>query len=94
MSPFISVTPLCLSSPHSPFFRFGAPPVAMQDPSLQSPQGSVPGSGHGVGEGMPVQMKRLGEFTGIRPLPAASSHVMQGQDPLLVSPPEKLVLML
>ncbi|XP_040921273.1 histone-lysine N-methyltransferase 2C isoform X2 [Toxotes jaculatrix] len=62
-----------------PAVRFGVPtgaPAALQDSFLRPPQGSVPGSGLSVVEGVPVQMRRpmLGEFTGTRPLTAPITH--------------------
>ncbi|XP_049896001.1 histone-lysine N-methyltransferase 2C-like isoform X2 [Epinephelus moara] len=68
-----------------PLLRFGVPPGAptgFQDSFLRPPQGSVPGSGLTLVEGVPVQMRRPmpGEFTGIRPLtvPGAPPHMMPG----------------
>ncbi|KAM6971552.1 LOW QUALITY PROTEIN: histone-lysine N-methyltransferase 2C-like [Tautogolabrus adspersus] len=68
-----------------PALRFSIPPGAqagLQDSFLHPPQGAVPGSGLGVVEGVPVQMRRpmSGEFTGIRPLtvPSTPLQIMQG----------------
>ncbi|XP_078100895.1 histone-lysine N-methyltransferase 2C-like isoform X2 [Sander vitreus] len=66
----------------APNLRFGVPPASLQDSFLRPPQGAVPGSGISSLEGVPAQMRRPmpGEFTGIRPLPAAGTqpHMMPG----------------
>ncbi|TDG97613.1 hypothetical protein EPR50_G00228120 [Perca flavescens] len=67
----------------APNLRFGVPPPAsLQDSFLRPPQGAGPGSGISSLEGVPAQMRRPmpGEFTGIRPLPAAGTqpHMMPG----------------
>ncbi|KAF7643369.1 hypothetical protein LDENG_00240600 [Lucifuga dentata] len=61
----------------NPSLRFGVPPGApagLPDPFLHPPQGSLPGSGLGLPEGVLVQMRRQvsGEFAGVRHLAAAN----------------------
>lgn len=62
----------------SPFMgRFAAPPGALQGSFLRLSQGA--GSGLVVEHGVSVQMKRPGEFPGIRPATPSGGHVMPGQ---------------
>lgn len=65
----------------SPFVgRFAAPPGGLQGPFLRMPHAAGPGSGLVVEHGVSVQMKRPGEFPGIRAVTASGGHVMPGQE--------------
>lgn len=67
--------------------RIAAPPGGLQGSFLRMSQGPGPGAGPApapgpglVGQhGGSVQMKRPGEFAGIRPVTAAAGHMMPGQ---------------
>ncbi|XP_042370388.1 U1 small nuclear ribonucleoprotein C-like, partial [Plectropomus leopardus] len=70
--------------------RFGVPPGApagLQDSFLRPSQGVAPGSGLSLVEGVQMRRPMPGEFTGIRPLPAAGAHphMMPGQPALTMS---------
>lgn len=64
----------------SPFMgRFAAPPGGLQGSFLRTSHGAGPGSGLLVEHGVSVQMKRPGEFTGIRASTAPGGHVIPGE---------------
>uniref|UniRef100_H3D7P3 Lysine methyltransferase 2C n=1 Tax=Tetraodon nigroviridis TaxID=99883 RepID=H3D7P3_TETNG len=54
--------------------RFAAPPGGLQGSFLRMSHPAGPGSGLVVEHGVSVQMKRPGEFTGIRPVMAPGGH--------------------
>lgn len=63
--------------------RIAAPPGGLQGSFLRMSQGPGPGPGSGPGlvvqHGGAVQIKRPGEFAGIRPVTATAGHMMPGQ---------------
>lgn len=62
--------------------RIAAPPGGLQGSFLRMSQGAGPAPAPGlvVQHGGPVQIKRPGEFAGIRPGAATAGHVMPGQE--------------
>lgn len=78
--------PIILKS--DPFLcRIAAPPGGLQGSFLRMSQGPGAGAGPGpapapglvVQHGGAVQIKRPGEFAGIRPVTATAGHMMPGQ---------------
>lgn len=67
------------SSPPTVTGRFAAPPGGLQGSFLKMSHPAGAGAALLVEHGVPVQMKRPGEFAGIRPLVAPAGHVMPGQ---------------
>lgn len=62
--------------------RIAAPPGGLQGSFLRMSQGAGAGPAPGlvVQHGGSVQIKRPGEFVGIRPVTATAGHLMPGQE--------------